>query len=266
MWMLLSLLMPALIGCGRLGIHHGTEIGYRPPFIPVTFSFGTDGEISVSAGASITTPIGTFSLGENVSVPIGNGSTRLSIVHSVTGSEVKDVYDIAETGPMNACLDGHFFETIGNRETTITALDSVSTIRIIQGSSQCPAESPSSPAVPAAPQPATSPPVPASKVPVITSVTTYTKGVLVYFDIHYADPGHNAKGFGFVGASGSGWAEENHPFSNPSYGIVESGSIAYPFNEECGTPQQYESDVRSWIYDTAGQRSKPVVIDLVCAS
>ena len=103
-------------------------------------------------------------------------------------------------------------------------------------------------------------------VPVITSVGTYTRGVLVYFDIHYADPGHDAAGFGFVGVNGSGWAEENHPFSSPSYGIVGPGSIAYPFNEACGTAQQYASYVEAWIYDTAGNRSKPVVIHLVCTT
>jgi len=105
---------------------------------------------------------------------------------------------------------------------------------------------------------------PPPPVPVITSVGTYTKGVLVYFDIHYADPGNDAEGFGFVGVNGSGWAEENHPFSSPSYGIVGPDSIAYPFNEACGTAQQYDSYVEAWIYDTAGDRSKPVVIHLVC--
>jgi len=106
-----------------------------------------------------------------------------------------------------------------------------------------------------------SPPVPA-----ISSVGTYTQGELVYFDIHYSDPGNDAEGFGFVGVNGSGWAEENHPFSSPSYGIVGSDSIAYPFNEECGTDQQYDSYVEAWIYDTAGARSTPVVIHLVCSS
>jgi hypothetical protein len=113
--------------------------------------------------------------------------------------------------------------------------------------------------------PTTTPtPIPAPQVPTITSVGTYTQGELVYFDIHYADPGHNAEGFGFVGVNGSGWAEENHPFSSPSYGIVGPDSIAYPFNEECGTPQQYDSYVEAWINDTAGQHSTPVVIHLVC--
>jgi hypothetical protein len=108
-------------------------------------------------------------------------------------------------------------------------------------------------------------PAPRPQVPTITSVGTYTQGELVYFDIHYADPGHDAEGFGFVGINGSGWAEETHPFSSPSYGIVGPDSIAYPFNEACGTAQQYDSYVEAWIYDTAGQRSTPVVIHLVCA-
>jgi serine/threonine-protein kinase len=119
---------------------------------------------------------------------------------------------------------------------------------------------------PVAPPPTTTTPPQAPQVPQITSVTTYTQGELVYFDIGYSDPGHDAEGFGFVGVDGSGWAEENHPFSSPSYGIVGTDSIAYPFNEECGTAQQYESSVEAWIYDTAGDRSTPVVIRLVCST
>ena len=128
---------------------------------------------------------------------------------------------------------------------------------------------PSPPATTTTPSPPpTSPsPTPVSPpVPEITSAGTYTQGELVYFDIHYADPGNDAEGFGFVGVNGSGWAEENHPFSSPSYGIVGPDSIAYPFNEECGTGQQYDSYVEAWIYDTAGDRSTPVVIHLVCSS
>jgi len=105
----------------------------------------------------------------------------------------------------------------------------------------------------------------APPVPEITSVSTYTQGVLVYFDIYYTDPGNDAEGFGFVGVNGSGWAEENHPFTSPSYGIVGTDSIAYPFNEACGTAQQYDSYVEAWIYDTAGDRSTPVTIHLVCS-
>jgi serine/threonine protein kinase len=103
-------------------------------------------------------------------------------------------------------------------------------------------------------------------MPEITSVGTYTQGVFVYFDIHYSDAGDDAEGFGFVGVNGSGWTEENHPFTSPSYGIVGADSIAYPFNESCGTSQQYGSYVQAWIYDTDGDRSTPVTIHLVCTS
>jgi serine/threonine protein kinase len=126
-----------------------------------------------------------------------------------------------------------------------------------------PATTPSTrPATPSTP--ASRPAAP--KVPQITSVGTYQQGVLVYFNVHYADLGHNAVGFGFVGVNGSRWAEENHPFSSPSFGIVGTDSIAYPFNEACGTAQQYASYVQVWIYDTAGAHSNPVVIHLVCTT
>ena len=130
-------------------------------------------------------------------------------------------------------------------------------------SAQPPIPSPHATTHSAAPSPSPSTPA-GPPVPVITSVGTYTQGVLVYFDIHYADPGNDAEGFGFVGVNGSGWAEENHPFTSPSYGIVGTDSIAYPFNEACGTAQQYDSYVQAWIYDTAGDRSTAVVIHLVC--
>jgi hypothetical protein len=101
--------------------------------------------------------------------------------------------------------------------------------------------------------------------PKITRVETYQKGVLVYFRIHYSDRDNDADGFGFVGVNGSGWAEETHPFSSPSYGIVGPGRIDYPFNLGCGTSQQVsQSEVKAWIYDTAGVRSAPVVIHLSC--
>jgi hypothetical protein len=101
--------------------------------------------------------------------------------------------------------------------------------------------------------------------PQITSVETYTQGELVYFSITYADPDNDAEGFGFVGVDGSGWAEENHPFSSPSYGIVGPDSIAYPFNLGCGTAEEIQSQVEAWIYDTAGVRSTPVIISLACS-
>jgi len=110
---------------------------------------------------------------------------------------------------------------------------------------------------------------PSGKVPPrprIKAINGYQKGNLVYFTISYTNPRHDAKGFGFVGIKGAGWAEENHPFSSPSYGIVGHDRISYPFNLACGTPQQYKSYVAAWIYDKAHVRSKDVEIALTCTS
>jgi hypothetical protein len=102
------------------------------------------------------------------------------------------------------------------------------------------------------------------RVPQITSVSTYTSGALDYFRLTYSDPGNDAVGFGFVGTDGAGWAEENHPFSSPSYGIVGRDQIDYPFNLLCGAANQYSSSVEAWIYDSQGVRSYPVQIALNC--
>jgi len=102
--------------------------------------------------------------------------------------------------------------------------------------------------------------------PQINGIYGYQKGTLVYFSLTYADPGHDAKGFGFVGINGAGWKEENHPFSSPSYGIVGKDRIDYPFNLACGTSREYKSYVEAWIYDSHGQRSNPVEVALTCTT
>ena len=110
---------------------------------------------------------------------------------------------------------------------------------------------------------------PSGKVPLrpqITAIDGYQSGSLVYFTIFYTNPGKDAKGFGFVGIKGAGWAQENHPFSSPSYGIVGHDEISYPFNLACGTPQQFKSYVAAWIYDKADVRSQAVQIALTCTS
>jgi hypothetical protein len=88
--------------------------------------------------------------------------------------------------------------------------------------------------------------------------TAVELGELVYLRLYYTDPSIN--GFGFVGIKGSGWAEENFPFSSPSYGRVSSGRIDYPFNHLCGTPSPYESDVEAWMDSctTSGNNCTPI--------
>jgi len=129
-----------------------------------------------------------------------------------------------------------------------------------------PTSSPSqSPSLFPSPTPTPSPSASASlPPPQITSVDTYRQGTWVYFDVHYADPGQDAQGFGFMGVDGSRWVEETYPFSSPDLGIVGPDSVAYPLDLECGTAQQHEAEVEAWIYDTAADRSQPVAIHLAC--
>jgi len=108
--------------------------------------------------------------------------------------------------------------------------------------------------------------VSAAPPPHITGTFTYQNGAMVFFGITYSDPGHNAAGFGFVGVEGSDWPEQSYSFSSPASGIVEANRIVFPLNQGCGTGLEYTSNVKAWIYDTAGARSKPVVIYLACAT
>jgi hypothetical protein len=107
---------------------------------------------------------------------------------------------------------------------------------------------------------------PLLQIPEIAGVDGYQNDGLYYFSLHYSDPGHDAIGFGFVGVNGSGWAAESHPFSSPSYGIPGEDSIAYPFNLECGTANEYTSQVQAWIYNSQGILSTPVHVTLRCPS
>ncbi|MGD0240814.1 MAG: protein kinase [Streptosporangiaceae bacterium] len=106
----------------------------------------------------------------------------------------------------------------------------------------------------------------ATPVPRITGTYTYQQGEMVFFEIFYSNPGHDATGFGFVGVDESDLPRQVFPFASPGAGIVEANSIAYPLNQGCGSGLEYTSSVKAWIYDSAGKRSKPVVIHLACTT
>ena len=107
----------------------------------------------------------------------------------------------------------------------------------------------------------------------IVQTETFREGELVFFRVFFHNPdsdndvNNNPVAFAFVGVNGSGWAQEYHPFSSPSYGRVflgHPGRLEYPFNHLCDTGPQSESDVAVWIYDRAGRQSQPKTIHLAC--
>ncbi len=110
-------------------------------------------------------------------------------------------------------------------------------------------------------------PIPSTQLPPeIVRAETFREGDLVFLRLIFTDPNNDAEGFGFRAAKGSGWAEETHPFSSPSYGRVLQGQIEYPFNHGCEIGPAIESDVEAWIYDSSGLVSPSVTVHLACQS
>jgi len=148
---------------------------------------------------------------------------------------------------------------------TVTSPGSARPSPVTAPSSPSPSPSPTASRSQAASPTPTSTPSPAvSPAPQITSVGTYQQGVWVYFDVHYADPGQDAQGFGFMGVNGFHPVAETYPFASPGGGVAAPDSVAYPLDLECGTAEQHTAEVEAWIYDTAGARSEPVMIHLDC--
>jgi hypothetical protein len=119
----------------------GTEsVSYKPPLVPIVFSLDSNGTFSVSASASVATPVGTFSAGAEVSRPLANDKTRVSIIHSVDGTRVQDVYDLGGRGPLVLCLNGWFSSRVDEKHVDIEALDGVSRVGLLgadSGPSDC---------------------------------------------------------------------------------------------------------------------------------
>ena len=131
-------ILPALlVVCGCAAGGGDFSVGYTAPFIPVSFSLESDGHVSISLGESITTPIGTFSVGASIGTPISSGSTRILIIQTVNGSTVEHVYDIGETGTMNVCLNGQFFESVSKDSITVQALGATSQVGIVGDRQAC---------------------------------------------------------------------------------------------------------------------------------
>jgi len=108
-------------------------LSYKPPAVPLVFTLDGNGTFSVNAEASVATPLGTFSASAEVSRPLSDGHTRVSITHQVQGVWVKDVFDLSGRGPLVLCLDGWFSSRIDESHVDIRALDGVSRVGLLGG-------------------------------------------------------------------------------------------------------------------------------------
>jgi len=109
--------------------------------LPVVFSLDSTGKFSVAASASLPTTIGTFSADIEVDKDLSEERTRVSIVHTVRGNRVQDVYDLDGRGPVVLCLNGWFSSRVERNRVGIEALDGVGHVGIMGGDSD-PADCP----------------------------------------------------------------------------------------------------------------------------
>lgn len=86
----LAITVLLLTSCGVVG-----EIGYSPPGIPIKVSVNSEGNVNLSASHSVTTPIGTFSLGGGRTIYSlrDESDKRLLVVRVGT---VASVYELEE--------------------------------------------------------------------------------------------------------------------------------------------------------------------------
>jgi hypothetical protein len=228
-------------------------VAYQLPIIPIQFALDftipPDGPISVGGSVGIVTELGTFSAEAGVtpynnpahSNPGPDASIVIIRHRSTTGDLVDGVYRITTGEELVVVINGQTVLDIYNHEMVINAAAGRITKLTVKNALDVTG-------------------------PVITRVTTYVQGVLVYVKVDYYDPTHDAVGFGFVGTYGYAWGEEQHPFTSPSYGIVGPDSVAYPFNSGCGTSQAESSYIQFWIYDRQGMRTRPITVSLTCNS
>jgi hypothetical protein len=103
--------------------------------------------------------------------------------------------------------------------------------------------------------------------PSITHYETFVEGDFVYIRLYHTG---SPTGFGFVGVNGSGWAQEEIPFSGPTSPywtrVSPNGDrVDYPFNHLCSTHPENKSDIDMWVYSST-QRSPRVGINLACSA
>jgi hypothetical protein len=89
------------------GVSVNADVGYTPPFLPITLTIDTNGNIAIHGNASIVTPVGTFTVAADVSKGLAgtSGNTLLIIRHRKGGSIVDDVYTV-QSDKITVIVDG----------------------------------------------------------------------------------------------------------------------------------------------------------------
>jgi hypothetical protein len=116
------LAIPLLVCISCAGVSVGADIGYSPPFLPIKITVDTHGDISIHGSANIVTPIGTFSVGMNVTKGMQSqpGETLLIIRHRENGSTVDTVYAVQDQ-QIAVVMNGRVALTVTNGRVFVDA-------------------------------------------------------------------------------------------------------------------------------------------------
>jgi hypothetical protein len=95
----------------------------QPLGLPVQFSIDSTGSVSVAAVAGIVTPLGEFTIEQNVYAvqPEKDESTLVVIRHKAAGMIFDAAYTVNSTDDLSAELDGHIRIEVSNRKVFIDA-------------------------------------------------------------------------------------------------------------------------------------------------
>jgi hypothetical protein len=107
----------------KSGVSVTGEAGYTPPFLPVTITIDTNGNISIRGNASIVTPVGTLSIGADVtksmqSVP----EATLLIIRHKKGDRIVDTVFTVRSQKIVAIVDGRVTLTVTNGRIFVDAV------------------------------------------------------------------------------------------------------------------------------------------------
>lgn len=107
-------------------------VSYRPPIVPVHFTVGGDGHISVGGDTSLVTPIGLFSVGAEYALKDVDDTIVVKIRTTRNGADMDDVYRVKSGGMrFTAVVDGQTTIQVVNNEVLVDVTrGSVKTIEL----------------------------------------------------------------------------------------------------------------------------------------
>ena len=140
---LITVLTFAIV-CSGCGASVNEEFGYTPPFLPVTLTVDTHGNIAIHGNVSIVTPVGTFSAVTNISEVMAHSpdGTLLIIRHKNNGTIVDTVFTV-QSQEIVAVVDGRVVLTVTNGRIFVDASKAtVLSIQVRSSATQSPSPQP----------------------------------------------------------------------------------------------------------------------------